>query len=168
MFDEEIICAATKLVNKAVGIGLWVTTAESCTGGLIAGALTSVSGASNCVGAGYVTYSNEAKEQALTVSVENLNKFGAVSQEVALDMAAGALNVSKADLALAVTGIAGPGGGSLEKPVGLVYIAAVGGPNRQFSKVQRHEFGDIGRTAVRRETVLQALALGLQALEQTN
>jgi len=168
MFDEEIISAATKLVNKAVGLGLWVTTAESCTGGLIAGALTSISGASNCVGAGYVTYSNEAKEQALTVSVENLNKFGAVSQEVALDMAAGALNVSNADLALAVTGIAGPGGGSLEKPVGLVYIAAVGGTNRQFSKVLRHEFGDIGRTAVRRETVLQALALGLEALEQTN
>ncbi len=168
MFDEEIISAATKLVNKAVGLGLWVTTAESCTGGLIAGALTSVSGASNCVGAGYVTYSNEAKEQALTVSVENLNKFGAVSQEVALDMAAGALNVSNADLALAVTGIAGPGGGSLEKPVGLVYIAAVGGTNRLFSKVLRHEFGDIGRTAVRRETVLQALALGLEALEQTN
>ena len=168
MFDEEIMNAATKLVNKAVAQGLWITTAESCTGGLIAGALTSVSGASNCVGAGYVTYSNEAKQQALTVPFKTLNKFGAVSQEVALDMASGALNVSNADLALAVTGIAGPGGGSLEKPVGLVYIACVGGPNRQFSHVQRHDFGDIGRTAVRRETVLQALALGLQALEQTN
>ncbi len=160
--------AATKLVNKAVAQDLWITTAESCTGGLIAGALTSVSGASNCVGAGYVTYSNEAKHHALTVSLETLNKFGAVSQEVALDMATGALNVSNADLALAVTGIAGPGGGSREKPVGLVYIACVGGTNRQFSRIERHEFGQIGRAAVRRETVLQALALGLQALEQTN
>lgn len=165
MFDAEILSISEELVKRASGLGLWISTAESCTGGLIAGALTSVSGASACVGAGFVTYSNEAKMDALNVSVESLNLHGAVSSEVAKEMALGALRNGKANLALAVTGIAGPGGGSDLKPVGLVYIAVAGGLKRDALIVQEHRFGDVGRSEVRRETVLKALELGLSALQ---
>jgi len=164
MFDDDITSSATDLVNRARDLDLWITTAESCTGGLIAGALTSVSGASACVSAGFVTYSNEAKQQALAVLPRTLRAHGAVSADVAREMALGALSVASADLALAVTGIAGPGGGSDEKPVGLVYIAVAGGLDRSFAKVERYQFGAIGRHQVRRETVLCALKLGLAAL----
>lgn len=165
MFDAEILSISEELVKRASGLGLWISTAESCTGGLIAGALTSVSGASACVGAGFVTYSNEAKMDALNVSAESLNLHGAVSSEVAKEMALGALRNGKANLALAVTGIAGPGGGSDLKPVGLVYIAVAGGLKVDALIVQEHRFGDVGRSEVRRETVLKALELGLSALQ---
>jgi len=164
MFDDDINLAATDLVQRACDLDLWITTAESCTGGLIAGALTSVSGASACVSAGFVTYSNDAKQQALAVSAETLVAHGAVSEEVACEMALGALKVARADLALAVTGIAGPGGGSDEKPVGLVYIALALRADRSFVKVEQHQFGAIGRQRVRRETVFCALKLGLASL----
>lgn len=164
MFDEEITRAATLLVARATDLNLWVTTAESCTGGLIAGALTSVAGASNCVSAGFVTYSNQAKRIALSVDQENLDDSGAVSEAVAQEMALGALKVAHADLALAVTGIAGPGGGTADKPVGLVYIAVAGGTDVNFLSVEKYLFGDIGRSLVRRETVLAALSLGMKAL----
>lgn len=164
MFDAEILSISEELVKRAIGLGVWISTAESCTGGLIAGALTSVSGASACVGAGFVTYSNEAKMNALGVTCQSLKRHGAVSSEVAGEMALGAQRVGNAQLALAVTGIAGPGGGSAEKPVGLVYIAAAGGTNKNALIVQKHLFGDIGRSEVRRETVLKALGLGLDAL----
>ena len=111
MFNQKITEASETLIERAIGLGLWITTAESCTGGLIAGALTSVAGASSCVGAGYVTYSNEAKMDALDVSLDVLEAHGAVSAEVAVEMARGAKKTAQADLALAVTGIAGPGGG---------------------------------------------------------
>lgn len=165
MFDAEILSISEELVKRASGLGLWISTAESCTGGLIAGALTSVSGASACVGAGFVTYSNEAKMDALNVSAESLNLHGAVSSEVAKEMALGALRNGKANLALAVTGIAGPGGGSDLKPVGLVYIAVAGGLKMDALIVQEHRFGDVGRSEVRRETVLKALELGLSAFQ---
>ena len=165
MFDDVTLAAAEALVARATGLGLWITTAESCTGGLIAGALTSVAGASGCVAAGYVTYSNEAKADALGVSLETLARYGAVSGEVAGEMARGALATARADLALAVTGIAGPGGGSALKPVGLVYIAVAGGSKAGALRVERFEFGDIGRAEVRRETVVAALRLGLEMLE---
>lgn len=164
MFDPKILTVSEELVKRAIGIGVWISTAESCTGGLIAGALTSVSGASACVGAGFVTYSNEAKMNALGVSSQSLKLHGAVSSEVAGEMALGAQRAGHAQLALAVTGIAGPGGGSAEKPVGLVYIAAAGGTNEDALIVQKYLFGDIGRSEVRRETVLKALELGLDAL----
>ncbi len=167
MFDDEIITVASELVQQAIGYGIWVTTAESCTGGLIAGALTSISGASSCVSAGYVTYSNDAKMKALQVSDSTLKEFGAVSGEVAQEMAIGARRAASADLALAVTGIAGPDGGSIEKPVGLVFVAASGGVERSTLKVEEHRFGDIGRSEVRRETVLAALQLGLSTLKVT-
>lgn len=190
MFDQDILDAAEALVAKAIGLGLWITTAESCTGGLIAGALTSVSGASNCVSAGFVTYSNGAKVDALGVLPETLTNFGAVSEQVASEMAIGACKTAHADLSLAVTGVAGPLGGTIEKPVGLVYIAAALGTEMgsemgstaegelsagksdmtcrsvvpQSVMIERHEFGDIGRALVRRETVLSALSLGLKCL----
>lgn len=167
MFDTEIMNAAEALVKRAVALELWITTAESCTGGLITGALTSVAGASNCIGAGYVTYSENAKMDALGVSEETLEAVGAVSSEIATEMAIGARRVAKADLSLAVTGIAGPGGGSALKPVGLVYIAVAGGTDPQGLTVKKFEFGDIGRAEVRRETVLAALSLGFKALANT-
>ena len=159
MLDEEIISVAGLLIERLKAHGLWMTTAESCTGGLISGALTAIAGSSDVFGVGFVTYANQAKIDCLGVSPLSLEKDGAVSEAVAFEMVHGALEMSGADIALAVTGIAGPGGGSLEKPVGLVYIAAArrDGP----AKIDRHEFGDIGRDQVRRETVLNALKLGL-------
>lgn len=164
MFDQKLLALAEQLVKRATGLGIWITTAESCTGGLIAGALTSVSGASNCVGSGFVTYSNDAKMDALGVSFDSLETFGAVSEEVAREMALGAKITAKADLALAVTGIAGPFGGTIEKPVGLVFIAAAGGTDPERIVVERHEFGNIGRSDVRIATVVAALQLGLRSL----
>lgn len=164
MFDQKILNVSEQLVKRATGLGLWISTAESCTGGLIAGALTSVSGASACVGAGFVTYSNDAKIDALGVSAYSLDLYGAVSSEVASEMAIGAKKAAKANLAIAVTGIAGPLGGSVEKPVGLVFIAVAGGTNSESIIVREFKFGNIGRSEVRRETVLCALQLGLEAL----
>jgi len=102
--------------------GLTIATAESCTGGMLGAALTSVAGISDCYGYGVVTYSNEAKEKLLGVNHNTLLEHGAVSPETALEMACGALDISEADIAVSVTGIAGPGGGTQEKPVGLVYV----------------------------------------------
>ena len=164
MFDDEILMSAGQLVEELINLKLWVTTAESCTGGLIAGALTSVSGASSCVSAGYVTYSNDAKIDALKVSKATLDEYGAVSEEVVTEMAFGAQRAASADLALAVSGVAGPRGGTPLKPVGLVHIAARGGLTSDHMDIQTLMLGDIGRAEVRRETVLAALRLGLNVL----
>ena len=102
--------------------GFHITTAESCTGGMIAGTLVNVAGASEVLNEGYVTYSNEAKERLVRVSHQTLEQFGAVSEQTAREMAEGAARAAKAEAALSATGIAGPGGGTAEKPVGLVYI----------------------------------------------
>jgi len=137
--------------------GLTVATAESCTGGLVAAALTAIPGSSESVAGGFVTYSNAMKTSLLAVPEEVLARVGAVSEECARRMALGALERSGADLALSTTGIAGPGGGSAEKPVGLVFIGAArrGG----VATVRRHLLpGD--RSAVRRATVDAALRLG--------
>ena len=111
-----------QVVELLAARGLTVTTAESCTGGLIAGTLVNVAGASDVLNEGYVTYSNEAKERLVGVSHETLEKYGAVSPQTAREMAEGAAKAAGADAALSATGIAGPGGGTEEKPVGLVYI----------------------------------------------
>jgi nicotinamide-nucleotide amidase len=134
-----------------------IATAESCTGGLVAGALTEIAGSSDVFDCGFVTYSNDAKHAMLGVSVPTLSRFGAVSRETAEEMAKGALARSQAHVAVAITGIAGPGGGSAEKPTGLVHFAAAtrGGSPRH---VEQH-YGDIGRSEVRRRSVLQALSL---------
>ena len=137
-----------------------LATAESCTGGLIAGLITSVPGSSDVLECGFVTYSNAAKTRMIGVPAELIARVGAVSEEVARAMAEGAVAHSAADVALAVTGVAGPGGGSAEKPVGLVHCAAArkGFPTR--TRVLR--LGDIGRDAVRMETVRAALEMAYE------
>ena len=133
---------------------LKVVTAESCTGGLIAGLLTEIPGSSEVVERGFITYSNQAKHEMLDVPIEYLNTFGAVSEEVALAMAEGALLRSNAQLAVSVTGVAGPGGGSVEKPVGLVHMVI------SHEGINTKQFCDIfegNRSEIRSKTVEVAL-----------
>ncbi|CCV06844.1 conserved hypothetical protein [Mesorhizobium metallidurans STM 2683] len=153
---------ANALLQACQRRGIMLATAESCTGGMIIAALTDIAGSSAMVDRGFITYSNEAKMEMLGVSAATLDAHGAVSRETVLEMAAGALVRSQAGLALAVTGIAGPGGGSAEKPVGLVWfgIAITGRP----VVAERQLFADNGRDFIRRETVRHALELGLRAL----
>jgi nicotinamide-nucleotide amidase len=148
---------ARRVVERATAAGLMIATAESCTGGLVAGLLTSIPGSSAVVDRGFVTYTNEAKTEMLGVPRDLLARVGAVSAEVALAMAEGAITHSRADLAVSITGIAGPGGGSAAKPVGLVHFAAVrrAGP----SLAQEARFGDIGRDAIRLAAAETALDL---------
>src|SRR5690606_22115738 len=136
---------------------LMLATAESCTGGLIAGVLTEIAGSSDVVERGFVTYSNEAKTELIGVPAEMIASHGAVSAEVALAMAAGALAHSRADIAVAVTGVVGPGGGTAAKPVGLVHLAA---ERRGKPPIQRaSRFGDIGRRGIRMATVAVAFEM---------
>ena len=137
-----------------------LTTAESCTGGLVAAAITNVSGSSEVFDRGFVTYSNAAKTEMLGVPANMIETHGAVSAIVAGLMAKGALAHSTAHVSVAVTGIAGPGGGSLLKPVGLVHFACA--THNDTIYVERR-FGDLGRAAIRGEAVKQALALIAQA-----
>jgi nicotinamide-nucleotide amidase len=153
--------AAVRVLDACRRRGLKVATAESCTGGLVAGALTEIPGSSDVVDRGFVTYSNAAKEAMLGVPAAVLASRGAVSRETAEAMASGALAHSDADLAVAITGIAGPGGGSADKPVGLVHFAAAACDGRLIHREKR--FGDIGRSAVRTLSVAEALAM-LEAL----
>jgi nicotinamide-nucleotide amidase len=141
-----------------------LATAESCTGGMIVAALTDIAGSSSVVDRGFVTYSNEAKMEMLGVRWETLEAHGAVSRETALEMAAGALAHSRAGVAVSVTGVAGPGGGSAEKPVGLVWFGcAVEG---QPVVAERRLFEDKGRAFVREESVKTALSLVLDKLRR--
>jgi nicotinamide-nucleotide amidase len=137
--------------------GLRIATAESCTGGLVAGALTEIAGSSDVVDRGFVTYSNEAKEAMLGVPAATLKRYGAVSRETAAAMAKGALKNSLADIAVSITGIAGPGGGTTQKPVGLVYFAAARRGGKGIA--QRRLYGNIGRGRVRAQSVVQALTM---------
>ncbi len=156
MFDHEISAAAEHVLVACRKKKLKVVTAESCTGGLVAAALTAIAGSSDVVERGFVTYANEAKREMLGVSWDALLGHGAVSEPVARAMAAGALAHSQADIAVSVTGVAGPGGGSDEKPVGLVYLAAVRAGHEPIA--ERHIFpGD--RDGIRRIAVLTALAM---------
>jgi nicotinamide-nucleotide amidase len=155
--DAELVDAAARLIDLLRQRKLTLATAESCTGGLIAATLTAVPGASDVFACGLVTYANEAKSAHLGVPEAVIAREGAVSREVATLMAEGTLLRAPADVALAVTGIAGPGGGSPEKPVGLVHIAAA----RTGAATAHREcrFGDIGREPIRRKTVAEALTL---------
>jgi nicotinamide-nucleotide amidase len=157
MTDAELRKAATRLLELCRTRGLRVVTAESCTGGLVAAALTEIAGSSDVVDRGFVTYSNEAKQEMLGVPAATLKRHGAVSEQTAIAMAAGALKHSRADLSVSITGIAGPGGGSKEKPVGLVHFAAANRDGRKL--VRQRLFGKIGRRKVRLRSVAQALAL---------
>jgi nicotinamide-nucleotide amidase len=153
----DLLPIARSLIERYAAAGLMIATAESCTGGLIAGTLTEVSGSSAVVDRGFVTYSNDAKTDLLDVDADLIAREGAVSEPVARAMAEGALRFSRADCAVAVTGIAGPGGGSAVKPVGLVHFGAVrrGRPVRHLER----RFGAIGRHEVRHKTVEEALRL---------
>jgi nicotinamide-nucleotide amidase len=155
--SEDLRAAAKALLDACRLRGLKVATAESCTGGLVAGALTDIAGSSDVVDRGFVTYSNEAKQQMLGVPADTIEKHGAVSRETAEAMARGALGNANADLAVAITGIAGPGGGSPDKPVGLVHFAAASRNGKLTHKEMR--YGDLGRIGVRRKSVLQALLM---------
>ncbi|MEX0923832.1 MAG: CinA family protein [Rhodovibrionaceae bacterium] len=155
MFSKEFIAFSEKLLEAYRDAGLRIVTAESCTGGLIAALLTEIAGSSDVVERGFVTYSNEAKMECLGVAEETLRAHGAVSAETAAAMALGALAQSRADVALSVTGIAGPGGGSPAKPVGLVWFGLA---RRGGCRTARHVFtGDRG--AVRRAAVETGLSL---------
>ena len=137
--------------------GLTVSTAESCTGGLVAGALTDIAGSSDVVDRGFVTYSNQAKIEVLGVSPATLAAHGAVSEETAREMVAGLLRTARTSLGVSITGIAGPGGGSAEKPVGLVHFAAAN--DKGDILVRREVFAGQDRAGVRRLSVLTALAM---------
>lgn len=153
---------AIAVLNACRKHGIMIVTAESCTGGLIAGALTDISGSSDVVDRGFVTYSNEAKNEMIGVPMELIIQVGAVSKEVAIAMAEGALANSRAGISIAVTGIAGPGSGSAEKPVGLVHVASA---RKGFDTMHKEcRFGEKPREAIRHETVLSALALVLEGL----
>jgi nicotinamide-nucleotide amidase len=155
--SEELRVAATAVLEACRSRGLKVATAESCTGGLVAGALTEIAGSSDVFDRGFVTYSNAAKQQTLGVPADILRDHGAVSAETAQAMARGALRKAKADLAVAITGIAGPGGGAADKPVGLVHFAAASRAGKLIHAEKR--YGDIGRSLVRHQSVLQALMM---------
>jgi nicotinamide-nucleotide amidase len=157
MFDPALLHEAETLLAACRELKLTIATAESCTGGLIAGLLTEIPGSSDVVERGFVTYSNAAKSACLGVPAELIRQHGAVSAPVAIAMADGALRSSLAHLAVAVTGVAGPGGGTATKPVGLVHLAVA----RKGAAAAHHEarFGDIGRSLVRIETVRLAIAL---------
>jgi nicotinamide-nucleotide amidase len=155
---EDRIC---RLANRVLDLcrvrGKRVATAESCTGGLVAAALTAIAGSSDVVECGFVTYSDAAKQKLLGVPAATLQRHGAVSGETAAAMAKGALKRARADLAVSITGIAGPTGGSKQKPVGLVHFAVVGRNGKMLER--RRLFGNIGRRRVRERSVIEALAL---------
>ena len=162
MSNDDITAAATRVLDLCRARKLKVATAESCTGGLVAAALTEIAGSSDVFDRGFVTYSNDAKQEILGVPPKTLTQHGAVSPETAAAMAQSTIARSRADLAVAVTGIAGPGGGSADKPVGLVYFAAA---THHDLIAREKRFGDIGRAEVRRQSVREALAL-LEELAQ--
>lgn len=155
--DDEILRRAHALVATCAGLGLRIATAESCTGGLLAGLLTEVAGSSAVFDRGFVTYSNEAKRDMLGVDADLLDLYGAVSAPVARAMAEGAIEHSRADITVAITGIAGPGGGSDEKPVGLVHFARA--ERNGLTITQEMRLGDLGRAGVRRAALDTAMSM---------
>ena len=161
IWPQDIEEKAYSIIHDFTARGLMVATAESCTGGMIAGALTEIPGSSSVVDRGFVTYSNEAKMQMIGVSSETLAAHGAVSRETAIEMAKGALAGSSADVSVAVTGVAGPGGGSVEKPIGLVHLAAARRDGQMLHREMR--YGDIGRQGVRLATLRTALEMLAEA-----
>jgi nicotinamide-nucleotide amidase len=153
--DEDIAALAQLAFSKFRAAGRRIATAESCTGGMVAAALTAIPGSSDVFERGFVTYSNAAKCEMLGVPLDLIERHGAVSAEVATAMARGAIQHSRADIAVAVTGIAGPGGGSAAKPVGLVYVAVA--HRAATARVREFRFADQGRWFVRTESVKAAL-----------
>ena len=164
LLPPALVDAARKVIETNRALGRRVAVAESCTGGLVAAALTEIPGSSDVFEIGFVTYSNAAKLSLLKISPDVLDTFGAVSIAVAWSMAQGALEQSGADVAVAITGIAGPGGGSAKKPVGTVVFArAEKGADRGDVHADRKDFGDLGRGGIRLQAALCALELMLPA-----
>jgi nicotinamide-nucleotide amidase len=163
MISERLVQDASGFFDRAKALSYRLATAESCTGGLIAASVAAVPGASLVLERGFITYSNDAKIEMLGVPAELIERRGAVSMEVALAMVEGALKHSRADIAVAVTGIAGPDGGTADKPIGLVHIAAArrNGPRLH----EEHRFGDIGRHRVQAESAIAALTLAGRVLD---
>ncbi len=161
LFAPALIVSAMRLLSSLRAQSLLLATAESCTGGLLAALLTEIAGASDVLERGYVTYSNDAKVEELGVHPGLIASHGAVSAEVAVAMAEGALVHSQADIAVAITGIAGPSGGTPDKPIGLVHLAAAGIGCHTLARELR--LGESGRSEIRLATVAEALAL-LEAL----
>jgi nicotinamide-nucleotide amidase len=160
----ELIALARRVIDENRAAGLRVAVAESCTGGLVSAALTELPGSSDVFEAGFITYANEAKVAMLGVAEDVLDTFGAVSVATAWAMAQGAIHKSRADLAVAITGVAGPAGGSEKKPVGMVVFARAsrsGDPDDVVA--DQREFGDLGRPAIRLQAALCALELLLPA-----
>jgi nicotinamide-nucleotide amidase len=157
VIDRALRKQAAQVLDVFRARGLKIVTAESCTGGLVAAALTDIAGSSDVVDRGFVTYSNEAKEAMLGVPAATLKRHGAVSGQTAAAMAEGALKNSLADVSVAITGIAGPGGGTKQKPVGLVYFAAASRDGGRMAKSRR--YGKIGRRRVRERSAAEALDL---------
>jgi nicotinamide-nucleotide amidase len=157
VFSQDMRSQSEDLLQALRDAKLKIATAESCTGGLIAGLLTEIAGSSDVVDRGFVTYSNEAKNECLGVPSDLIETHGAVSEEVACAMAKGAVHRSRAKISVAVTGVAGPGGGSAEKPVGLVHIAVARSGGQV--KHKRLLLGDVSRAEVREATVREALNL---------
>jgi nicotinamide-nucleotide amidase len=153
---EAVAAEAVRAIEALRAARFSVATAESCTGGLLAGALTSVAGASDVVYGGFITYANAAKSTMIGVPARLIRDYGAVSAQVARAMADGARNRGRVDLSLAVTGIAGPAGGSDKKPVGLVYLACA---THEGTRWIERRFGDLGRDAIREAAVLAGLEL---------
>ena len=162
MFPKDLTEQASALLQSCRKAGVTVATAESCTGGLIAGCLTEIAGSSDVVDRAFVTYSNEAKNVMLDVPMRLIERHGAVSESVARTMAEGALAHSFAVLSVAVTGVAGPGGGTAEKPIGLVHLACA---NRGGETRHREErYGDLGRSAIREATIRTAMEMLMEQL----
>lgn len=162
--EPEITALAERVLTEARAKGLRIATAESCTGGLVSVALTDIPGSSDVFERGFITYSNEAKQELLGVPADVIRTHGAVSTEAAMALASGALARSRADMAVSITGVAGPGGGSAHKPVGLVHFAVASrtGPARA-----RHEsFGNPGRDAIRVAAARVALEMLLEAIRR--
>ena len=164
MLAEKLVTLAEKLVTLAREKNITFGTAESCTGGLISAAVTDISGASAVFWGGIVSYDNRVKENLLGVEHETLVTLGAVSAKTAEQMAVGAVRALSVDFAVSVTGIAGPGGGTPEKPVGLVYIA-VASTKGVITVKENHFKGE--REEVRRQTVETALSMLISAIEET-
>ncbi|WP_144752166.1 CinA family protein [Bartonella saheliensis] len=153
---------AREVLNTCRQKGVLLTTVESCTGGLIAASLTNIAGSSDVLDCGFVVYSNEAKTRLVGVDAELIKNYGAVSKEVALAMAEGGLKHSQADIAVSVTGIAGPGGATLNKPVGLVHLAVA---YKNYSPLHKEmHFGHLDRKAIRHATVENAFQMILERL----
>jgi nicotinamide-nucleotide amidase len=161
--DKRLAEASRTYVEEAQKRKLLIATAESCTGGLIAATLAKIPGVSSMLERGFVTYSNHAKMEMLGISADLLRAKGAVSPEVACAMAEGALRNSRADVAIAVTGVAGPDGGTEDKPVGLVCFAVA--RKGRDTLVEERRFGNLGRHTVQEETVLTAFELMTKLLD---